>query len=64
MHGDNDQLVPHEQSVILAKALINAGDEVTMKTLDGAGHEDPQFRSAENQRLIEEFLTQQLKTDK
>ena len=64
MHGDNDQLVPHEQSVILAKALIDAGDEVTMKTLHGAGHEDPQFRSTENQRLIEEFLTQQLKTDK
>jgi len=61
MHGDNDQLVPHEQSVILAKALIDAGGEVTMKTIHGAGHEDPRFRNAENQRLVEQFLTLHLK---
>ena len=62
MHGDNDQLVPLGQSVMLAKALIDAGVEVTMKTLPGAGHEDMQFRSAENQRLMEEFLSRELKT--
>lgn len=61
-HGDRDQLVPHEQSVILAKALIDAGDEVTLKTLHGAGHEDPRFSSPENQRLVEDFLTLHLKT--
>jgi acetyl esterase/lipase len=62
MHGDNDQLVPLGQSVILAKALIDAGvEEVTMKTVHGAGHEDPQFRNAENQQLIEEFLSRKLK---
>ena len=61
MHGDKDQLVPHEQSVILAKALIDAGVEVTMKTIPGAAHEDPKFRSPENQRLIEGFLRQSLK---
>jgi acetyl esterase/lipase len=62
MHGDNDQLVPLGQSVILAKALIDAGvEEVTMKTIPGAGHEDPQFRNAENQRLIEGFLSRKLK---
>jgi acetyl esterase/lipase len=60
MHGDADQLVPHEQSVILAKALIDAGVEVTMKTIPGARHEDPKFRSAENQRLIEDFFEQKL----
>ena len=64
MHGDNDQLVPLGQSVILAKALIDAGVEVTMKTIPGAGHEDPKFHSAENQRLIEEFLSRNLKPDK
>jgi acetyl esterase/lipase len=64
MHGDNDQLVPLGQSVILAKALIDAGVEVTMKTIPGAGHEGPQFRNAENQRLIEEFLSRKLKVDK
>jgi acetyl esterase/lipase len=62
MHGDNDQLVPLGQSVILAKALIDSGvEEVTMKTIPGAGHEGPQFRSAESQRLMEEFLSRKLK---
>jgi acetyl esterase/lipase len=61
MHGDNDQLVPLAQSTMLAKALIDAGVEVTMKTIPGAGHEDPKFRSPENQRLIEEFLRCALK---
>jgi acetyl esterase/lipase len=62
MHGDNDQLVPLGQSVILAKVLIDAGvEEVTMKTIHGAGHEGPEFRSAESQRLIEEFLSRKLK---
>lgn len=61
MHGDNDQLVPLGQSKMLAKALIDAGVEETMKTLAGAGHEDMQFRSAENQRLMEAFLSLHLK---
>jgi acetyl esterase/lipase len=64
MHGDNDQLVPLGQSVILAKALIDAGVEVTMKTLHGAGHEGPEFRTPESQRLVEEFLSRKLKVDK
>ena len=64
MHGDNDQLVPLGQSIILAKALIDAGVEVTMKTVHGAGHEGPQFRNAESRRLIEEFLSRQLKPAK
>ena len=64
MHGDNDQLVPLGQSVILAKALIDAGVEVTMKTIHGAGHEDPEFGTPENQRLVEEFLSRTLKADK
>lgn len=64
MHGDNDQLVPLGQSVILAKALIDAGVEVTMKTIPGAGHEGPQFRNAESQRLIEDFLSRKLQAAK
>ncbi len=64
MHGDNDQLVPLGQSVILAKALIDAGVEVTMKTIPGAPHEGPQFRTPESQRLMEEFLARHLKAGK
>ena len=64
MHGDNDQLVPLAQSVMLAKALIDAGVETTMKTLPGAGHEDPKFHSEENRRLMENFFSEKLKTEK
>lgn len=62
MHGDNDMLVPWGQSDILAKALIDAGNEVTMKTIHGAGHEDRRFYSPENRRLMLDFLTLHLKT--
>jgi hypothetical protein len=31
-----------------------------MKTLPGARHEDPQFRSPENQRVMEEFFSEKL----
>jgi acetyl esterase/lipase len=61
MHGDKDQLVPLGQSVILAKALIDAGVETTMKTIPGAAHDDPKFHSPENQQLIEGFLRRVLK---
>jgi acetyl esterase/lipase len=64
MHGDVDQLVPHAQSVMLAKALIDAGVEVTMKTIPGAAHEDPKFHSPENQRLMLDFFTEKLMTNK
>jgi acetyl esterase/lipase len=62
MHGDNDQLVPLGQSVILAKALIDARvEEVTMKTIHGARHEGPEFHSAESRQMIEKFLSRKLK---
>ncbi len=62
MHGDSDRVVPLGQSVILAKALIDAGAEVTMKTVPGADHEAPQFRNLpENRQLIEDFFTEKLK---
>ena len=62
LHGDNDQLVPLQQSIILAKALIDAGVEVTMKTIPGAGHEGPEFHNAESRRLMEDFLSRNLKS--
>lgn len=64
MHGDADRLVPLGQSIILAKALIDAGVEVTMKTIPGAGHEGPQFRSAESKQMVEDFFSQKLKAVK
>jgi acetyl esterase/lipase len=64
MHGDADRIVPLGQSVELAKALVDGGVEVTMKTIHGADHEGPQFRSPESQRLVEEFFTAKLKEAK
>ncbi len=61
MHGDNDQIVPLGQSVILAKALSDAGVEVTMQTIPGAMHGGPQFHNADSQRLMNEFLSRKLK---
>lgn len=63
LHGDNDQLVPLGQSTKLAKALIDAGVEVTMKTIPGAGHGGREFYDADSQRLIEEFLVCRLKVN-
>jgi len=37
-HGDQDPLVPHHQSVLLAAALQAAGVEVTFYTVKGGGH--------------------------
>jgi acetyl esterase/lipase len=61
LHGDQDNLVPLAQSEILAKALTDAGVEVTMQTLEGAGHGGPQFFSTESREQIKEFLAKHLK---
>jgi endo-1,4-beta-xylanase len=60
MHGDADRLVPLAQSAILAKALVDAGVEVTMQTIPGAGHGGPQFHSPASRRLVEEFFSRHL----
>jgi acetyl esterase/lipase len=38
VHGDQDPLVPCQQSVLLAQALQKAGIDVTFYTVNGAGH--------------------------
>ena len=38
VHGDGDELVPHNQSELLANALRNAGVEVVFHTVVGGGH--------------------------
>jgi acetyl esterase/lipase len=60
LHGDQDNLVPLAQSEILTKALTDAGVEVTMETLEGAGHGGPQFFSAESREQIKVFLAKHL----
>lgn len=38
VHGDQDPLVPYQQSILLVKALQRAGVDVTFYTVEGAGH--------------------------
>lgn len=59
VHGDQDLLVPHHQSVLLARALEAAGVPVTLYTVEGGGHgefDDPRLPT-----LTREFLAQHLK---
>jgi acetyl esterase/lipase len=53
MHGDQDNLVPYQQSELLHKALQEAGVPVTLKIVAGAGHG---FGGPEiNQQVMEFF---------
>jgi len=57
-HGDKDNLVPHNQSVLLDEALKKAGVDVTFHTVEGGGHG---FRNPEVHKLVFEFFTKHLK---
>ena len=64
MHGDQDNLVPLEQSKKLAAALKKAGVEVKLQVIAGNGHGGPGFGTPENRRLIDEFFARHLKAAK
>jgi acetyl esterase/lipase len=57
-HGDKDNLVPHNQSVLLDEALKKAGVEVTFHTVEGGRHG---FRDPEVDKMVLEFFTKHLK---
>ncbi len=57
-HGDKDNLVPINQSVLLNEALKKAGVEVTFHTVEGGGHG---FRDPEVDKMVLEFFTKHLK---
>ena len=60
VHGDADHTVNPEHSRRLLAALQKAGVEATLQLLPGAGHSGPQFTSAENLKLIEDFFRKHL----
>jgi len=60
VHGDADHTVNPEHSRRLLAALQKAGVEATLQILPGAGHSGPQFTSAENLKLIEDFFRKHL----
>ncbi len=57
MQGTNDPLVPLDQSQRLYKKLKEAGADVTLDVIEGAGHGGPQFVTVDKLKLIFEFLT-------
>ena len=59
VHGDRDPLVPYHQSVLLEKALGQAGVPVALYTVRGAGHGG--FTDPRIPELTQEFLARHLK---
>ena len=59
VHGDQDPLVPYQQSVLLVEALAGAGVEVAFYTVAGGGH--GRFTDPVVPAMTTEFLTRRLK---
>jgi acetyl esterase/lipase len=62
LHGTEDCLVGPHQSERLRDALQAAGIVATLKFVEGAGHGGAEFSNAENQRLVDDFFDQMLRT--
>lgn len=60
VHGDQDQLVPWEQSELFYEALTHAGADVTFYTIAGAGHEDLKFDSPMMRAAVKAFFDKHL----
>jgi dipeptidyl aminopeptidase/acylaminoacyl peptidase len=60
MHGEEDKVVPMNQSERLDEALRKAGIESTLVRVAGNGHGGPGFWTPENQKKIEEFFDKHL----
>lgn len=62
IHGDQDKLVPLQQSELLVEALKKAGVEVKLVVVKGGGHGTrPHFDTPENRKLMVEFFDKHLK---
>lgn len=61
LHGDHDTLVPYAQSVELAERLTEAGREVVLQRLPGAGHGGPAFGLPVVRELTDRFFDRHLK---
>ena len=59
IHGDQDKLVPYQQSVLLKDALEEAGVTVMLYKVEGGGH--GWFRDPKVAELTKSFLEQHLK---
>ncbi|MCS7160686.1 MAG: alpha/beta hydrolase [Gemmatales bacterium] len=64
LHGTADKVVPLAQSELLERALRQAGVEVTLVKIEGAGHGGPQFNTAEIRKTIADFFDKHLRPGK
>lgn len=62
-HGDQDPLVPFQQSELLAAALEAAGAEVTFVRVTGGGHGGALFETAAVHAQMVDFFDQHLRAD-
>ena len=58
VHGDNDKIVPHNQSQLLYEALKSAGVPVKFHTVKRAGHG---FSRPKVDKMVEDFFDKHLK---
>jgi len=61
LHGDQDPLVPVEQSTSFEKLLTSAGVEVKLIIIKGAKHGGRQFASEENNQQLRAFFDKHIK---
>jgi len=61
VHGDNDMIVPFNQSQLLYDALKQAKVKVKFHTVKGGGHG---FRDPEVDKMVNEFFKKNLKPEK
>jgi acetyl esterase/lipase len=60
MHGEQDPLVPFNQSELLVVALERVGARVSLHPIAGAGHGGPAFETAEVSSLVRDFFEMHL----
>lgn len=60
MHGTMDPIVPVAQSTVLAGKMKEAGVDVTLDVIEGAGHGGPQFTAGDKPLRMFEFLNRHL----
>lgn len=64
MHGTRDPLVPLDQSTELADKMKEAGVDVTLDVIEGAGHGGPQLTAGDKPLKMLEFLNHHLPPNK
>ena len=60
MHGDQDTIVPYNQSILLFQALREVGADVTMYNVKGADH-GVGLVQPHNIAIVKEFLDKHLR---